>query len=220
VFYKDSQQIYRVRPLEAFEWLVHGFGTRWSDSFGSCRNLATLHQIHSDVVVDGGGRSGCLGDGDALVENTPGSLVAVKTADCVPVLIVDPLHRAVAAVHAGWRGASKKILAQAMEEMAKKFSCRPADLHVAIGPAIGTCCYEVGPEVAAEFAQYDPGLCNLAHSVHLDLAEVNRLQAAQVGVSPDHIYMAHRCTKCDRDFYSFRRDSQGAGRMLSMVGIR
>jgi YfiH family protein len=220
VFYKDSQQVYRVRPLEDFEWLVHGFGTRWSDSFGSCGNLATLHQIHSDVVVDGGGRSGCLGDGDALVENTPGLLVAVKTADCVPVLIVDPAHRAVAAVHAGWRGASKKIVPQAMKEMAKKFSSRPEDLHVAIGPAIGTCCYEVGPEVAAEFAQYHPGLHNLTHSSHLDLAEVNRLQAAEAGVSADHIYKADICTKCDRDFYSFRRDRQGAGRMLSVVGVR
>jgi len=220
VFYKDSQQIYRVRPLDAFEWLVHGFGTRWSNSFGSCGNLATLHQIHSATVVYGGGRSGCLGDGDALVENTPGSLVAVKTADCVPVLIVDPVHRAVAAVHAGWRGTARKIAALAIEEMAHTFSSRPEDVHVAIGPGIGKCCYEVGPEVAAEFAEYDPALRDLTHAVHLDLSQINRLQAAGLGVPSGQIYMAGMCTMCGCDFHSFRRDKQSAGRMLSVVGIR
>ncbi len=220
MFYKDSQQIYRVRPLDAFEWLVHGFGTRWSNSFGSCGNLATLHQIHSATVVYGGGRSGCLGDGDALVENTPGSLVAVKTADCVPVLIVDPVHRAVAAVHAGWRGTARKIAALAIEEMAQTFSSRPEDVHVAIGPGIGKCCYEVGPEVTAEFAEYDPALRDLTHAVHLDLSQINRLQAAGIGVPSGQIYMAGMCTMCGRDFHSFRRDKQSAGRMLSVVGIR
>jgi YfiH family protein len=220
VFYKDSQQIYRVRPLEAFDWLVHGFGTRWSKSFGSCGNLATLRQIHSGAVVDGGGRSGCLGDGDALVENTPGSLVAVKTADCVPLLIVDPVHRAVAAVHAGWRGTARKIAERAIEDMANRFSSRPEDLHVAIGPGIGKCCYEVGPEVAAEFAQYDSGLENLTRPAHIDLGEINRLQAAGTGVPSGQIYVAGICTLCNRDFHSFRRDGQGAGRMLSVVGIR
>src|SRR5258708_12147217 len=89
MFHKDDQSIYRVRPLEAFDWLVHGFGTRWSNSFGKCRNLVTLHQIHSSTVVDAAGRSGCLGEGDALVTNTPGMLVAVKTAASIPILIVD-----------------------------------------------------------------------------------------------------------------------------------
>ena len=220
MFYKDSQQIYRVRPLDSFEWLIHGFGTRWSNSFGSCGHLATLHQIHSDTVVDGGGRSGCLGAGDALVENSPGSLVAVKTADCVPLLIVDPVHRAVAAVHAGWRGTAQKIAVRAIEEMARKFSSRPEELHVAIGPAIGKCCYEVGPEVATEFTQYDPDLRNLTHPAHLDLSEINRLQAAGVGVPSSQTYKAGICTRCDRDFHSFRRDRQQAGRMLSVVGIR
>jgi YfiH family protein len=220
VFYKDSQQIYRVHPLEAFPWLVHGFGTRWSNSFGSCGNLATLHQIHGDTVVNGGGRSGCLGDGDALMENTPGSLVAVKTADCIPLLIVDPARRAVAAVHAGWRGAAKKIVARAIEEMAKKFASHPEALHLAIGPGIGKCCYEVGPEVAAEFAEYDRGLCNLTQPVHLDLGEISRLQALDLGVPSGQIYVAGICTMCDRDFHSFRRDKQSAGRMLSVVGIR
>ena len=220
MFYKDSQNIYRVRSLETFDWLVHGFGTRWSNSFGSCGNLATLHQVHSDVVVDAGGRAGSLGEGDALIGNTPGSLVAVKTADCIPILIVDPEHRAVAAVHAGWRGAARKITVRTIEEMGRKFSSRPQDLHAAIGPGIGKCCYEVGPEVGAQFREYDPALSDIARPVHLDLSEINRQQLAGGGVPPSQIYVAGICTLCDRDFHSFRRDKQHAGRMFSVVGIR
>jgi len=154
------------------------------------------------------------------VENTPGSLVAVKTADCVPVLIVDPVHRAVAAVHAGWRGTARNIASRAIEEMANRFASRPEDLHIAIGPGIGKCCYEVGPEVAAEFVKYDPALRNLTQPVHLDLGGINRLQAATLGVPAGQIYTAGICTMCNQDFHSFRRDKQRAGRMLSVVGIR
>jgi len=214
VFYKDSQNIYRVEPLEAFDWLVHGFGTRWSNSFGSCGNLATLHQIHSDIVVDAGGRSGSLGDGDALIENTPGRLIAVKTADCVPILLVDPHHRAVAAVHAGWRGTAQRIAARAIQNMQTRFSSRPDDLLVAIGPGIGKCCYEVGPEVAQQFVEFADS------NRHVDLPAANRRQMADCGVAPDHIYTADLCTMCTSDFHSFRRDKQQAGRMLSVVGIR
>ncbi len=220
MFYKDSQNIYRVRAFDAFDWLVLGFGTRWSNSFGSCGNLATLHQVHSDVVVDAGGRSGSLGEGDALIENTPGMLVAVKTADCIPVLIVDPAHRAVAAVHAGWRGAVRNITARTIEEMGKKFLSRPQDLHAAIGPGIGKCCYEVGPDVAMQFREYEPALSDITHPVHLDLADINRRQLANCGLPGSQIYMAGICTMCERDFHSFRRDKQQAGRMLSVVGVR
>ena len=214
MFYKDSQNIYRVEPLEAFDWLVHGFGTRWSSSFGSCGNLATVHQIHSDIVVDAGGRSGSLGDGDALIDNTPGRLIGVKTADCIPVLIVDPHRRAVAAVHAGWRGTAQMIAARAIQDMQKRFSSRPDNLLVAIGPGIGKCCYEVGPEVALQFAEFADS------NRHVDLPAANRRHVADCGVPHAHIYTADLCTMCNSDFHSFRRDKQQAGRMLSVVGIR
>ena len=214
MFYKDSQNIYRVKALEAFDWLVHGFGTRWSNSFGSCGNLATLHQIHSDIVVDAGGRSGLLGDGDALIDNTPGRLIAVKTADCIPILVVDPRQRAVAAVHAGWRGTAQGIAAHAIQDMQKRFSSRPDDLLVAIGPGIGQCCYEVGPEVARQFSEFADS------NRHVDLLSANRRQVEDCGVPHDQIYTADLCTMCGSDFHSFRRDKQQAGRMLSVVGIR
>jgi len=213
VFYLDAQQIYRVRALDSFDWLVHGFGTRNSPTWGD--NAATLHQIHSGIIVDAAGRSGPLGgDGDALIDNTLGNAVAVKTADCVPILLVDERHRAVADAHAGWRGTAQAIVKRAVDAMASRFSTVPADLHAAVGPAIGKCCYEVGAEVASQF-----GLP--PERVNLDLPGINRRQLAELGIAPHRIYSAGLCTKCqERDFYSWRRDGERGGRMLSVAGIR
>src|SRR5438105_3804828 len=147
VFYKDSQQVYRVRELDGLEWLVHGFGTRLADIPARFSNLAILKQIHSATCVPAEGRSGILAEGDALLEDTPGSVVAVKTADCIPVLLIDERHHAVAAVHAGWRGTVARIVPKAIAAMGERFGTGAVDLHAAIGPGIGKCCYEVGPEV-------------------------------------------------------------------------
>jgi hypothetical protein len=210
VFYKDSQNFYRARPLDTFDWLVHGFGTRSSSHNGE---LATLRQIHSDICVRGGGRAGVLGEGDALLENTPGARVAVKTADCLPVLLVDERNRAVAAAHAGWRGTESRIAARAAEAMQREFGSRAEDLHAAIGPGIGACCYEVGPEVAERFG--------LSGRARLDLGEVNRRQLVEAGVAPGRIYAAGLCTMCrPEEFHSFRRDRERAGRLYSVIGIR
>jgi YfiH family protein len=214
LFYKDSQNIYRARPLEEFAWLVHGFATRWNEGFGACRNLATLRQVHSDTCIDAAGRYGVLGQGDALIENTPGTMVGVKTADCVPILLVDERNRAVAAVHAGWRGSAAQIATHAIRRMAERYGARPYDLHAAIGPAIGKCCFEVGPEVAARFGQPANGKSKL------DLVEINRRQLQDAGIAPERIYVADLCTCCGAgEFHSFRRDRERAGRMLSVVGI-
>src|ERR1019366_3716635 len=157
VFYQDSRQIYRVTELDALPWLVHGFGTRRARVAALFGNLATLRQIHSTTCVRATGRGGGLGEGDALLENTPGSVVAVKTADCLPILLVDERQRAVAAVHAGWRGTVAGIAQRAVEAMRAEFGALPGELHAAIGPGIGKCCYEVGPEVAAQFGQQRRG---------------------------------------------------------------
>jgi YfiH family protein len=213
VFYRDSQNIYRARALEQFSWLEHGFGTRHSTDFARNGNLATLKQIHSNMCVRAAGRTGELGQGDALLENVPGDLIGIKTADCLPLLLADEEHRAVAAVHAGWRGTVQNIAAEAVRRMAAEFGSRPAYLHAAIGPGIGKCCYEVGAEVAAQFGEQGP--------CHIDLLEVNRRQLLAAGVPPGHIYAAGLCTKCDAaDFHSFRRDKERAGRMLSFIGVR
>jgi len=210
VFYLDPQGDYRVPELDNFVWLAYGFGTRRS---APPESLATLRQIHSDIVVPAGGRTGCLGEGDALISNTPGRTVAVKTADCLPILLVDGKNRAVAAVHAGWRGTIGRIVCRTADVLCRTFATKPADLHAAIGPGIGSCCYEVGPEVAAEFG--------LSGRAHVDLAEANRRQMVGIGIPDRQIYAAGLCTQCrPDDFWSYRREKEGAGRMFSFVGIR
>ena len=213
MFYKDSQQVYRVSELDSLPWLAHGFGTRLSDIPERFGHLATLKQIHSATCVAGGGRSGVLGPGDALLEDTPGSVIAVKTADCIPVLLIDGRHRAVAAVHAGWRGTAARIVPNAIDGMRERFGTLPVDLHAAIGPGIGKCCYEVGPEVAVQFGGQG--------RAHIDLPETNRQQLIDTGVTAERIYASNLCTKCrPEEFHSFRRDQEAAGRLYSFVGIQ
>jgi polyphenol oxidase len=212
VFYLDPDRTYRVSELDALPWLLHGFGTRLSDIPARFARLATLKQIHSSSCVAGDGRSGILGEGDALLENVPGSVVAVKTADCIPVLLVDERHRAVAAVHAGWRGTAAQIVARAAEAMAHRFGTAAADLHAAIGPGIGACCYEVGPEVRERFGGQGRG--------PLDLSAENIRQLLHLGVTRPRIYASNLCTMCrTAEFHSFRRDQDQAGRMFSFAGV-
>lgn len=212
MFYKDSRQIYRVAELDALPWLMHGFGTRLSDIPAMFSGLASLKQIHSADCVAAEGRSGELGRGDALLENIPGSVVAVKTADCIPVLLVDERNRTVAAVHAGWRGTVARIAPRALDAMRVRFGADPADVRAAIGPGIGKCCYEVGPEVAVHFGEQG--------RAHIDLAQANRTQLIEAGIAPQSIYLADFCTFCrPAEFHSFRRDRESAGRLYSFAGI-
>jgi len=213
VFYKDSRHIYRVPELEALGWLEHGFGTRQVDVPALYPNLALLKQVHSATCVAAGGRSGVLGQGDALLENAPGSAVAVRTADCIPILLADERLRTVAMVHAGWRGTAAGIARRAVESLGERFGSQPADLHAAIGPGIGKCCYEVGPEVAVQFGE--------AGRAHIDLAGLNRAQLLKSGVTPHRVYASNLCTMClGHEFHSYRRDREAAGRMYSFAAIR
>ena len=212
MFYLNSDGIYQVKELDALPWLTHGFGTRSSDIPARFAQLATVKQIHSSTCVAGEGRSGILSEGDALIENTPGSVVAVKTADCIPILLADERLRAVAAIHAGWRGTAARIAERAIALMSERFGTRPADLHAAIGPGIGACCYEVGPEVREQFGGQGRG--------PLDLPLENACQLQQSGVTRDRIYTSNLCTKClAGEFHSFRRDGDAAGRMYSFAGV-
>ena len=213
MFYQDSRHIYRVPELDALPWLDHGFGTRHVDVPALFGHLATLKQVHSASCVAAEGRSGVLGTGDALLENQPGAAVAIRTADCIPILLIDERNRAVAAVHAGWRGTVAEIARRAVEAMGERFGTAAADLHAAIGPGIGKCCYEVGPEVAAHFGEQG--------RAHIDLAEANRAQFVRAGVTPQRIYASNLCTLCRaEEFHSYRRDREAAGRMYAFAGIR
>lgn len=219
MFYKDTRQVYRLSQLDQFQWLDHGFGSRLSGAWVS-GPLATLRQIHSDLCVCADGAAGCLGQGDALVSNTPGHYLGVRTADCLPILIVDERQHAVAAVHAGWRGSAAGIAIRAVATLGERFSSRPEDLVVAIGPGICGKCYTVGPEVAATFQPWFPERSDLDRQTTLDLEEANRRQLIAAGVLLSRIHAGAPCTFCQpAEFHSHRRDPGRAGRMLSAVAI-
>ena len=209
--------------------------------------LVALKQIHSDVVCAFEKASGDVPcKGDASITNEPGLLPAVQTADCVPILLVDPTHRAVAAIHAGWRGTLARIAAKTVGQLRMHFGSNPADLLAAIGPSIGVCCYEVGTEVATQFtsqfpdaADYfdelrtgdepnplqwlnmmPPGHQPQPKNVRLDLRKANRAQLLGSGLRDKSIFVSEVCTACRPDlFFSYRKQGPRSGRMLSAIGI-
>ena len=171
--------------------------------------MASLKQVHSGVVLMAE-QAGCRGEGDALVTGRAEVPVSIRTADCYPILLADERNRAVAAVHAGWRGTAAGIVTRTLAEMHVRFGTEAADLHVAIGPGIGVCCYDVDVEVARQFGLEKAG--------RIDLAEANRRQLVDAGVAEGRIEVVGGCTKCDAHlFHSFRRDQERAGRMVSYI---
>jgi len=195
------------------EWLDHGFGLRDSEPPAGIR---TVKQIHSSVVLDALDAADSLPEGDALVSDRAGIRVGIKTADCVPILLVDPSIPVVAAIHAGWRGSAENIAAAAVRELSARWKSRPGNLRAAIGPSIGVCCYEVGPEVARRFEDW---VGPAQGPVHLDLPAINEAQLRAAGVAD--IWKSGECTFClPARFFSFRRERERAGRMLSFIGLQ
>lgn len=218
MFRLDEQNVYRCDALSQFPWLEHGFGTRLSNGWPDLNRLVTPKQIHSNrvLLVEPGAPTGLtarLGEGDALVCRSGDIIVGIRTADCVPILLADERTRAVGAIHAGWRGTGSEISSHTVDIMTRQFGTNPEDIWAAIGPSIGRCCFQVGPEVAAQFA------ADLHHESRVDLPEANRRQLIRAGVSPDRIVVSGLCTVClTREFHSYRRDKEKAGRMISAVG--
>jgi len=194
----------------AFPWVKYRFGTRHHPA--TPPDLATVKQIHSNLVLTAE-VPGLCGEADALVTNRPDVLISVRTADCYPILLADGRNRAVGAVHAGWRGTVTHIVERTLEKMATEFGTSPTDVHAAIGPGIGVCCYEVGDEVARQFGH--------AGRAHLDLILENRKQLEAAGVAPHNIEALGVCTFCDAErFFSYRREKEQAGRMTSYIRIK
>ena len=202
--------------------------------------LAALRQIHSDVVHVVSVPPGEPPAGDAIATRQPGLLISVQTADCVPILLADMARHAVAAIHAGWRGTLARVAAKTLGRMRLEFGTRPEDVVAALGPSIGRCCYEVGPEVAQAFAAqfaraaewFDGPFARLAEGeepnplpwltmmppghqpeperVKLDLRAANRSQLMDAGVSPRRIAVSALCTACRTDLL-FSYRREGAG---------
>jgi len=147
-----------VPRLAELAGLVHGFGgAGWSEAdfltFAASRGLepVIMRQLHSDTVHHLDAAPAGKLEGDALLTNVPGLLTVIRTADCLPVFLVDETSRAVAAVHCGWRGTEKRILEKAARAMVRAYGSKPGAMLAALGPCIGSACYEVGPQVREGF---------------------------------------------------------------------
>lgn len=230
----------RENVLENRQRFQHALG---ADEFP----LVAVKQIHSDVVCAFDAKPAEPRRGDALTTNKPGLLLGVQTADCVPILLVDARLRAVAAVHAGWRGTLARIVQKTIGQMQMRFGTKAGDVLAALGPAIGACCYEVGGELVTQFTSqcenagewFDeartgeepnplqwlnmmpPGHQPPPKTVRLDLRKANRAQLVECGLRSQNIYVNELCTACRPDlFFSYRKQGPASGRLLSVVGIR
>jgi YfiH family protein len=194
-------------------WQVHGSDVR---TVKSLIDAKPAEDAHGDTVY-------C----DAIVSDATGVMAGVKTADCVPILIGDAKTGAFAAVHAGWRGTVAGVAVKALSQMVSNYKSKPEDVVVAIGPAAGACCYEVGSEVIAAFAEgfensYELFKATRESQACVDLIKANRAQLTAAGVVQANIYSAPLCTMCRTDlFFSYRREKsvQGkVGRLMSVIG--
>jgi YfiH family protein len=220
LFRLDIGNVYRAEVLEQIPWLEHGFGTRLSSHWPDTANLATVRQIHSNKIVLAE-HPGDQGEGDALITNQPGLTLSVRTADCLPILMADTRNRAVAAIHAGWRGTILEIVSKTAKAMEDHFGTLPGDLTVAVGPGIGPCCFEVGPDVARQFSSFFPERNDLDRLTKIDLVEANLRLLRRNGDSVGQIATAALCSCCRPDlFHSYRRDRDAAGRMVSTIRLR
>jgi YfiH family protein len=208
--------------------------------------LFTLKQIHSDVIRIFPQSTVGTCKGDASATNRPSLLLAIQTADCVPILLVDPKKQAIAAIHAGWRGTLARITEKAVGRMHLEFGSKPADLLAAIGPSIGPCCYEVAADFVTKFsAQFadaadyfdeprsgeepnplqwlnmkPPGHQPPPKNVHLDLRKANRSQLLAGGLLAKNIYVSDLCTACHTGLlFSYRREGPLSGRLMSVIGL-
>ena len=239
---------FRITELEGIELLQclpllrggvpHGFTLR-TGGFGARENgardrervaqalgfsrLGGMHQVHgSEVRVLEDDVFRC----DGLLTDKAGAGVFVQSADCVPLLLWASKAKAVAAVHAGWRGTLARIASRAISELNAVYGTSVDEIHAAIGPAIRVCCYEVGDEVITAFAESGRDIARISRPGprgrrHLDLVEENRAQLAASGVAVERMYDSGLCTFCENDrFYSFRREGSGVGRIFGVIGFR
>lgn len=204
---------------------LRGLGLRLDD-------LVAGVQVHgTKVAVVGPEKAGAgalthataLPATDGLATYTAGLVLSVYHADCAPILLADPASKAVAAVHAGWRGAVAGIAAEAVQVMKNAFAAEPGRILAAIGPSIGTCCFKIGPEVAAAVpaAARESVLRHEGGEARLDLGGLNAWWLREAGLAEANVFVPPACTSCRNDLYfSHRREGERAGRMMAVIARR
>lgn len=210
-----------IKQPEDWKAVARSFGIRMD-------RVVTVSQAHGENIItvdDLNVRDVRTVQADAMITAVPGIAIGVETADCVPVLLFDPVKPAVAAVHAGWRSTVKKIVQKAVHRMYEEFGSEPTRMIAAIGPAIGPECYEVdepvmGPVREAFSFWKEVATPRKNDRWSLDLAKANKLELMQLGLAERNVHMLGLCTSCRGDlFYSFRAEGR-TGRMLSVIMIK
>lgn len=221
-----SKQL-RLRPFESRhdEWAaaVHAVG-------GSLADLRRIRQVHgASVHRDRHGAPGAPPPAaDAIVSNVAGRVLAVQVADCLPMLLADRRTGTAAAIHAGWRGTAARVTGQTIATLEREFGVRSGDLIVALGPAIGACCYQVGDELIEAFRSAGATAREIGRwfarqadgSLRLDIWTANVDQLVESGVAADRVHLAGLCTQSHASvFDSYRAEGAAAGRMAALVRV-
>jgi len=193
-----------------------------ASSFGfDPHQLILLHQVHRDGILVLREPDDHLPAGleyDAVITHSPNRFLGIKTADCLPILIIDKAKKVVAAVHAGRQGTAYQITRKVLKRMKTEFGCLPGDLWVAVGPSIGLCCYEIDEKVFLEEWK-SLSTSKGAGKWMVDLPRINMAQMKMEGIREDQIFWINLCTRCHPDlFFSYRGEGQ-TGRQLSFIGI-
>jgi hypothetical protein len=214
--------------------VVHGFGTKadpeLSVGIETGLEVVRINQVHGTRIllieedIKRGRRPQDAGH-DAVITNQRKVLVTIRTADCVPILFLDPVRNVVAAAHAGWRGTVGGIAAKVVHTMRERFHCEVSSIRAAIGPSIGRCCYEVDDPVLTLLKQAMPYWSEMIHPQNtgralLDLRRLNQRQLEEAGLQASRIESVNLCTFCHPAlFHSYRREGRSTGHMTSGIAL-
>ncbi|MBI3016508.1 MAG: peptidoglycan editing factor PgeF [Deltaproteobacteria bacterium] len=224
-------RIIQSELLNSFSFIQHGFLTR---DFGKdqakgipVRQICRIKQVHGNNVVLAQSEKELetykQTSADSVLTKLRQTALIISTADCVPLLFCDLTKKVIAAAHAGWRGTSQNVAQTTIQALQTQFQCDPQNVVVAIGPAIQACCYEVDQNVYDQISQKD-FFKSIAHKKNhwmLSLPQMNHHQLVNSGVLKDHIWISPLCTACHLDqFYSYRKESEKAGRQWSFIALK
>ncbi len=186
---------------------------------GSGQNLLSLNQVHGDKIAwVKRGASREIPATDALVTRDKHVIITVRTADCVPVFLFDPVTSAIGLVHAGWKGARLGIAAKTVRELFFRFGVKPENLMALLGPSIRSCCYEFEPDYVPEFKAY---MTSAGNKFHFDLPAYLTRELIGLNIPAESIFDTNLCTFCQpEDFFSYRRDPASDGRMVSFMMLQ
>lgn len=237
--YKDNILYYQIEGFNFDEKMNHIFSTRigWEQDklFDNLSEVLNIHeeniyrakQVHgTDVLIIEDQNIGevSIQQKDGFITNKKGIALCTYHADCVPIYFYDNIKEVIALAHAGWKGTLNNIVKVVIENMIEYFGCNIEDISAAIGPSIGSCCYEIGPDVEKLFKKQYPDYIDIIiykdHKMYLDLWKVNKMNLINLGVSEKKIFLSKFCTSCNIDnLYSYRKEKGTKNRMIAAITL-